>query len=43
MRRVLAVVGLIALGLVLGFVVRLLWPQRQLSMDSYGTQSTPEP
>ena len=26
MRRVLAVVGLIGLGVVLGFVVRLVWP-----------------
>jgi hypothetical protein len=39
MRRVLAVIGLLMLGLVVGFVVRLLWPQRRLSLDSYGEQS----
>jgi hypothetical protein len=27
MRRALAVVGLIGLGLVLGFVIRLVWPR----------------
>ena len=39
MRRVLAVIGLIGLGLVVGFIVRLLWPQRRLSLDSYSEQS----
>jgi len=28
MRRALAVLGLIALGMVAGFLVRLLWPHR---------------
>jgi hypothetical protein len=27
MRRALALVGLVALGLVLGFLVRLVWPR----------------
>jgi hypothetical protein len=40
MRRVLAVFGLLVLGLVLGFLVRLLWPQRGLSLDSYAPHAT---
>jgi uncharacterized membrane protein SpoIIM required for sporulation len=40
MRRVLAVLGLLILGLVVGFLVRLLWPQRGLSLDSYGPHAT---
>lgn len=36
MRRVLAVLGMITLGVVIGFLVRLLWPQRRLALDSYG-------
>ena len=28
MRRALTVIGLVALGMALGFLVRLLWPRR---------------
>lgn len=33
MRRVLAVVGLIGLGVLLGFLVRLVWPRRGRAVD----------
>jgi hypothetical protein len=43
MRRALALIGLLALGVLLGFLVRLVWPRRRgLALDSYGV-STSEP
>jgi hypothetical protein len=42
MRRALMLVGLIGLGVLLGFVVRLVWPHgRRLALDSYGSAESP--
>lgn len=42
MRRALALIGLIGLGVLLGFLVRLVWPRRdRLSMDAYSAPSAP--
>ena len=36
MRRALGLLGLIAVGVLLGFVIRLVWPHRdRLVLDSY--------
>lgn len=40
MRRVLAVLGLIGLGVLLGFLVRLVWPRRGMVVN---TSSAPVP
>jgi hypothetical protein len=42
MRRALGLLGLIALGVLIGFTVRLVWPHRdRLTLDSY--RVTPPP
>jgi hypothetical protein len=36
MRRALVLMGLVSLGVLVGFLVRLVWPrQERLTMDSY--------
>jgi len=36
MRRALGLVGLIALGVLAGFLIRLVWPRREpVALDSY--------
>ncbi len=36
MRRALSLLGLIALGVLVGFLIRLVWPHRErVALDSY--------
>jgi hypothetical protein len=40
MRRALALIGLIGLGVLLGFLIRLVWPRRnRLALDTYSPAS----
>ena len=42
MRRALALIGLIGLGVLLGFAFRLVWPRRdRLSLDAYSAPVGP--